>query len=119
MLDQSALQKAVLWLSGFQDALSCGDAGEAAGQFAETWISFETATNRGKGHLRLPFAEWLAARSISPDVADRVGKCWGLGADTTKDPGPWEGELRNMWKPTAQTALWFHQGCSTLSDELY
>lgn len=25
---------------------------------------------------------------------------WGLGSDTTKDPGPWEGELRNMWKPT-------------------
>ncbi len=51
-----------------------------------------------------------AARLISPDVADRVGKCWGLGSDTAKDPGPWEGELRNMWKPTAQPALWFHGG---------
>jgi putative flavoprotein involved in K+ transport len=39
-----------------------------------------------------------------------VGKCWGLGSDTTKDPGPWEGELRNMWKPTAQENLWFHGG---------
>jgi putative flavoprotein involved in K+ transport len=51
-----------------------------------------------------------AARLISQDVADKVGKCWGLGSGTTKDPGPWEGELRNMWKPTQQEALWFHGG---------
>ncbi|GAC1544832.1 MAG: NAD(P)/FAD-dependent oxidoreductase [Herpetosiphon sp.] len=51
-----------------------------------------------------------AARIISQDVADKVGKCWGLGSDTTKDPGPWEGELRNMWKPTQQDGLWFHGG---------
>ncbi len=51
-----------------------------------------------------------AAKLISKDVADKVGKCWGLGSNTTKDPGPWEGELRNMWKPTAQEALWFHGG---------
>lgn len=47
---------------------------------------------------------------ISKEVADKVGKCWGLGSDTTKDPGPWEGELRNMWKPTQQDNLWFHGG---------
>ena len=51
-----------------------------------------------------------AAELISQDVADTVGKCWGLGSGTTKDPGPWEGELRNMWKPTQQDALWFHGG---------
>ena len=51
-----------------------------------------------------------AADLISQDVADTVGKCWGLGSGTTKDPGPWEGELRNMWKPTQQDALWFHGG---------
>ena len=51
-----------------------------------------------------------AAGLISQEVADRVGKCWGLGSDTSKDPGPWEGELRNMWKPTQQEALWFHGG---------
>ena len=51
-----------------------------------------------------------AAKLISKDVADKVGKCWGLGSNTTKDPGPWEGELRNMWKPTAQENLWFHGG---------
>jgi putative flavoprotein involved in K+ transport len=52
----------------------------------------------------------FVADLISPAVADRVGKCWGLGSDTTKDPGPWEGEQRNMWKPTQQEALWFHGG---------
>ncbi|KRF42439.1 FAD-dependent oxidoreductase [Terrabacter sp. Soil811] len=51
-----------------------------------------------------------AARLISQEVADAVGKCWGLGSDTTKDPGPWQGELRNMWKPTRQDNLWFHGG---------
>lgn len=51
-----------------------------------------------------------AAQLINQEVADKVGKCWGLGSDTTKDPGPWEGELRNMWKPTQQTNLWFHGG---------
>ncbi|WP_030170985.1 MULTISPECIES: NAD(P)/FAD-dependent oxidoreductase [Actinomycetes] len=51
-----------------------------------------------------------AAQLISQEVADKVGKCWGLGSGTTKDPGPWEGELRNMWKPTAQANLWFHGG---------
>jgi len=53
--------------------------------------------------------EW-AAQLISPAVADRVGKCWGLGSGTAKDPGPWEGELRNMWRPTQQEGLWFHGG---------
>ncbi len=52
---------------------------------------------------------WLADL-ISPEVADKVGKCWGLGSDTPKDPGPWEGELRNMWKPTQVEQLWFHGG---------
>ena len=47
---------------------------------------------------------------VSPEVADRVGKVWGLGSNTTKDPGPWEGELRNMWKPTNQRNLWIHGG---------
>jgi len=51
-----------------------------------------------------------AARLISQDVAEKVGKCWGLGSGTAKDPGPWEGELRNMWKPTRQPGLWFHGG---------
>jgi len=52
---------------------------------------------------------WVADL-IDQETADRVGKVWGLGSDTTKDPGPWEGEQRNMWKPTQVEALWFHGG---------
>ena len=52
----------------------------------------------------------FVADLISPEVADKVGKVWGLGSDTAKDPGPWEGEQRNMWKPTRQEGLWFHGG---------
>ena len=39
-------------------------------------------------------------------------KTWGLGLDykPDKDPGPWTGELRNMWKPTRIDGLWFHGG---------
>ena len=52
----------------------------------------------------------FVADIVGRDVADRVGRCWGVGSATRKDPGPWEGELRNMWKPTAQEALWFQGG---------
>jgi putative flavoprotein involved in K+ transport len=52
---------------------------------------------------------WVADL-VSKDVADKVGKVWGFGSATPKDPGPWEGEQRNMWKPTQQDALWFHGG---------
>ena len=52
---------------------------------------------------------WIADL-IGEETADKVGKVWGLGSDTTKDPGPWEGEQRNMWKPTQQEALWLHGG---------
>ena len=54
--------------------------------------------------------EGWAARCLSPAIAQRVGKVWGLGSDTYQDPGPWEGELRNMWKPTRQPGLWFQGG---------
>ena len=47
---------------------------------------------------------------MSPEIADKVGKVWGLSSDTPKDPGPWEGELRNMWKPTQAPQFWVHGG---------
>ena len=47
---------------------------------------------------------------VNQETADKVGKVWGLGSNTRKDPGPWEGEQRNMWKPTQQEALWLHGG---------
>ena len=52
---------------------------------------------------------WVADL-IDRETADKVGKVWGLGSDTPKDPGPWEGEQRNMWKPTQVENLWFHGG---------
>ncbi|TIN18148.1 MAG: NAD(P)/FAD-dependent oxidoreductase [Mesorhizobium sp.] len=55
------------------------------------------------------------AAIVSRDVADKVGPCWGIGSGVKGDPGPWQGELRNMWKPTAQEALWFHGGNLALS----
>jgi putative flavoprotein involved in K+ transport len=52
---------------------------------------------------------WVA-QLIDQATADKVGKCWGLGSSTSKDPGPWEGELRNMWKPTQVPNLWMQGG---------
>ena len=51
-------------------------------------------------------------RICGEDIARQVGKSWGLGLghNPVKDPGPWEGELRNMWKPTNVDGLWFHGG---------
>jgi len=56
-----------------------------------------------------PMSEWVG-KLISPAVEQNIGRCWGLGSGTAGDPGPWEGELRNMWKPTAQPGLWFQAG---------
>ncbi len=39
--------------------------------------------------------------SLGDAVADRVGPVWGFDAG---------GELRNMWRPTAQEGLWFTAG---------
>jgi putative flavoprotein involved in K+ transport len=61
-----------------------------------------------------PMSTWVS-KLISPEMADKIGECWGLGSDTKYDPGPWEGELRNMWKPTACAGLWFHGGGLTQS----
>jgi putative flavoprotein involved in K+ transport len=57
----------------------------------------------------------FAAQLLGKEVAKKVGRVWGLGSDTRGDPGPWEGELRNMWKPTHQEAFWFHGGNLALS----
>ena len=57
----------------------------------------------------------VVAQIVSREVADRIGPCWGLGSGVRGDPGPWQGEPRNMWKPTAQEALWFHGGNLALS----
>jgi len=68
---------------------------------ADVIIIYATGYNSTNG--------WIADLA-GQEMADKVGKVWGLGSDTTKDPGPWEGEERNMWKPTQQEALWLHGG---------
>ncbi len=52
---------------------------------------------------------------VDRETADQLGPCWGLGSGIRGDPGPWRGELRNMWVPTAHPALWFHGGNLALS----
>lgn len=52
----------------------------------------------------------LLAEVVGPELAAQVGMIWGYGSDTARDPGPWEGELRNMWKPTNVPNLWIHGG---------
>ena len=59
----------------------------------------------GYGDMR----DWVAAL-IDNETAESVGPCWGYGSGTKGDPGPWIGELRNMWVETAQTGLWFTGG---------
>jgi putative flavoprotein involved in K+ transport len=56
-----------------------------------------------------PVSETIAAL-LSPAIAEKVGPVWGLGSDRPGDPGPWEGELRNVWKPTSVDNLWIHAG---------
>ncbi|MEN9391581.1 MAG: hypothetical protein RL017_879 [Pseudomonadota bacterium] len=60
----------------------------------------------------------LVVDLISSTVANKIGLSWGLGSGTTRDPGPWEGELRNMWKPTKQQGLWIN-GASLQFTRIY
>ncbi|MFM8747443.1 MAG: NAD(P)/FAD-dependent oxidoreductase [Aestuariivirga sp.] len=62
----------------------------------------------------LPMNEWVA-KIVSREAADLIGPNWGYGSGTRGDPGPWEGELRNMWKPLRHPNLWFHGGNLHLS----
>ena len=57
----------------------------------------------------------VVAKIVSREVADEIGTCWGLGSGTRHDPGPWHGELRNMYKPVAQENLWLQGGNLALS----
>ncbi len=59
------------------------------------------------GYDRAKLPAW---QILGDDVRDAVGRLWGYGSGVRGDPGPWEGELRNVWKPTAQRGLWFHVG---------
>ncbi|MEO0730828.1 MAG: monooxygenase, partial [Pseudomonadota bacterium] len=43
---------------------------------------------------------------LGSEIADRIGPVWGFGEGADKG----DGELRNMWRPTAQPGLWFTAG---------
>jgi putative flavoprotein involved in K+ transport len=57
----------------------------------------------------------VIAKIVSREVGDRIGTCWGLGSGTRNDPGPWHGELRNMYKPVAHPNLFIQGGNLALS----
>lgn len=61
-----------------------------------------------------PMSEWVS-RLISKEAAEKIGRSWGYGSGMKGDPGPWVGELRNMWMPLPHPALWFHGGNLALS----
>ncbi len=69
----------------------------------------EATTYMVEGRLALRDGDVPAAQAALRRAVV-LSKVWGLGSETTKDPGPWEGEQRNMWKPTQQPGLWFHGG---------
>lgn len=56
-----------------------------------------------------PMSE-LVANIAGQNVADKVGKIWGIGSGFGEDVGPWTGETSNMWVPTPQEGLWLHGG---------
>jgi hypothetical protein len=64
---------------------------------------------------RLQSMHEVVAQLVDRRTADAVGPCWGLGSGHRNDPLPWHGELRNMYKPTAQQNLWFQGGNLALS----
>eukprot|EP00122_Pirum_gemmata_P008331 Pgem_evm1s7679 len=44
------------------------------------------------------------------EIAEKVGSIWGLEKTTKHEISRQNGELRNMWKPTAQENLWIQGG---------
>lgn len=50
----------------------------------------------------------MRLQTLMPILASLYGDDGEFGSGTCNDPRPWEGELRNMWKPTQQAGLWFH-----------
>jgi len=60
----------------------------------------------------------LIAELLGKDTAARLGRIWGLGTGIAGDEGPWEGELRNMWKRTNVEGLWLHGG-NLLQNRIY
>ena len=102
---------------GASELVASGDIKLVGGQVARLTadsVVLEDGTSRARRRRGLRHRLRLDERfRRGPDLAGGRGQGrqgLGAGEDTKKDPGPWEGEQRNMWKPTAQEALWFHGG---------
>jgi len=48
----------------------------------------------------------VVKKLLGSEISGRVGPIWGVDSD---------GEMRNMWRPTAQPGLWFHAGSLVLA----
>jgi putative flavoprotein involved in K+ transport len=51
-----------------------------------------------------------AGAILSSEIIERLGPIGGIGSGVRSDHGPWAGATRNIWKPTRQPGLWFHNG---------
>jgi putative flavoprotein involved in K+ transport len=51
-----------------------------------------------------------AGAILSSEIIQKLGPIGGIGSGVRRDPGPWAGEIWNVWKPTRQRGLWFHNG---------
>jgi putative flavoprotein involved in K+ transport len=47
---------------------------------------------------------------LPDDIIRKLGPVGGVGSGIRGDQGPWDGENRNIWKPTRQPGLWLHNG---------
>ena len=52
---------------------------------------------------------------ISEEVADKVGKCWGLGSGVPRRPGPMGGRATKHVEANPAAGPWFHGGNLHLS----
>jgi putative flavoprotein involved in K+ transport len=105
------------WRDDFGAALARSDADAAASMFGNVERSGLLMADGTR--LDADLIVWATgygsmngciAKLIDQPTADKVDKCRGLGSGAKKDPGLWEGELRNMSKPTQQQSLWMQGG---------
>ncbi len=92
---------------GVQRGEGCGD---HRGRRAHGQRRLLPARRRHRLRHRLPADERTGRAADLAGSRAQGRRMLGIGSGTAGDPGPWEGELRNMWKPTAQEALWFQGG---------
>lgn len=127
--DSGLMMKALRTASGYyidvgtSDLIASGQIGVIAGQGVAAMVPEGLVLDDG----RIVAADLVVACTgyqsmhravagiVSEAAARAIGPCWGLGSGVRGDPGPWRGELRNMWTPTAIANLWFHGGNLALS----